>query len=392
MKAAGIVAEYDPFHQGHAWQIARARQLGAQAVAVCMSADVTQRGGAALLPPAVRARAALAAGADLVLALPNPYACLSAEGFAAAGVALLSALPALDTLVFGAETPQADGLLAAAHALLEPGFGALLAGHLRKGRPFAAARAAAAEELCPGAGALLQSPNNNLGAEYCKALLRQRSRLVPLPLPRMGAAHGAADPGENGFASASFLRQRWAEGGPGALEGYVPAAALALYTEAARAGQDLDPKAFELAVLSRLRALAPGDIARTRGTGEGLEYLLANAVRRSGSLPQLYSAMKSKRHAHARLRRYALDAALGYTGQLPALPPYLHVLAANGRGKALLRGAALPAGASLARLEKEDEGCAAVAAAHAAAADLTALCRRIPGPMGESYTARPALA
>ena len=79
MKNAGIIAEYDPFHAGHAWQIAEARRQGAETVTVCMSGDVTQRGGAALLPPSVRAAAALGCGADLVLSLPNPYACLSAD-------------------------------------------------------------------------------------------------------------------------------------------------------------------------------------------------------------------------------------------------------------------------------------------------------------------------
>ena len=101
--------------------------------------------------------------------------------------------------------------------------------------------------------------------------------------------------------------------------------------------------------------------------------------------------MKSKRYAHARLRRYVLDAALGYTSELPPLPPYLQVLGASGRGLELLRGAALPADASLARLEKKSAACAAAAAAHAAAADLAALCRRVPQPCGQSYTQKPAL-
>ena len=127
MKNVGIIAEYDPFHAGHAWQIAQARRLGAETETVCMSADVTQRGAAALLPPDVRAAAALGCGADLVLCLPNPCACLSAEGFAAAGVAVLSALPALDTLVFGAETPDTAALTGTAAALASPAFSAALA-------------------------------------------------------------------------------------------------------------------------------------------------------------------------------------------------------------------------------------------------------------------------
>ena len=352
MKNAGIIAEYDPFHAGHAWQIAEARRQGAETVTVCMSGDVTQRGGAALLPPSVRAAAALGCGADLVLSLPNPYACLSAEGFAAAGVAVLSALPALDTLVFGAETPDTAALVKTAKALRAEGFSAALARSLAGGAPFAAARAAAAGEVCPGAGAVLASPNNNLGVEYCKALALQNSHISPLALPRKGAAHGEARPGTEGFASASSLRTLWRQGGAAALEGYVPEAALALYKEAQAAGQDLDERAWGVAVLSRLRGTDAAAFARTRGTAEGLEHLLENALRTAGTLTELYDGMKSKRYAHARLRRYALDAALGYTAALPALPPYVHVLAANERGLALLRGSKKPAGASLARLAR----------------------------------------
>lgn len=391
MKNVGIIAEYDPFHAGHAWQIAQARRRGAETVTVCMSADVTQRGAAALLPPDVRAAAALGCGADLVLCLPNPCACLSAEGFAAAGVAVLSALPALDTLVFGAETPDTAALTGTAAALASPAFSAALARRLAGGASFAAARAAAAEQVCPGAGQVLAGPNNNLGVEYCKALAAQNSHILALALPRKGAAHGQAHPGMEGFASASSLRALWAKGGAGALEGYVPDAALALYKEAGAAGRDLDPRAWEVAVLSRLRGMDAATLARTRGTAEGLEHLLENAVRAAVGLPGLYDAMKSKRYAHARLRRYVLDAALGYTAALPALPPYLHVLASNGRGLALLRGAQKPADASLARLARQGGPCARMAAAHAAAADLAALCRRTPAPMGGCYTQKPLL-
>ena len=227
--------------------------------------------------------------------------------------------------------------------------------------------------------------------EYCKALAAQNSHLSPRALPRRGAAHGEAEPGAGGFASASSLRTLWRKGGAAALEGYVPEAALALYKEAEAAGADLDEKAWSVALLSRLRGMDAAAIARTRGTAEGLEHLLANAVRAAADLPGLYDAMKSKRYAHARLRRYVLAAALGYTGELPALPPYVHVLAANERGLALLQGAKKPAGASLARLARENEDCRAAAAAHAAAADLAALCRRAPGPMGGCYTEKPLL-
>ena len=102
MKFAGIIAEYDPFHNGHAWQLAQARALGAQRVAVAMSCGLTQRGALPLLPEPVRVQAALACGADLVFALPAPCACAGAEAFARAGVRILAAA-GCDALVFGAD-------------------------------------------------------------------------------------------------------------------------------------------------------------------------------------------------------------------------------------------------------------------------------------------------
>ena len=109
MEFAGIITEYDPFHNGHAAQIAAAKSAGAGCVAVCMSSGAVQRGGVPVLPESVRVCAALDAGADLVITLPAPYACATAEQFASAGVRLLAAL-GCDTLVFGAEDPDAAQL------------------------------------------------------------------------------------------------------------------------------------------------------------------------------------------------------------------------------------------------------------------------------------------
>lgn len=381
MQIAGVIAEYDPFHAGHAWQLARLRQLGARYLVVCMSGPVVQRGTAALFPVRARAAAALAAGADLVLALPAPWACSSAEGFAAGGVAVLSALGCVDTLAFGAEHPDAAGHKAAAAALQSPGFGAALQKELCGGRPFAAARAAAAEAVLPGASALLASPNDNLGVEYCKAILRQKSPLVPLALPRQGAQHGGDAP-KDGFASAGFLRAEYRRAGLDALAGWLPAKALALYRQAEKEGRMLNDAAFSLAVLARLRGLSPEKLAQTRGAGEGLDRRLFAALRTAKNLEELYAGMKTRRYAHARLRRLALDAALGYTDVLPALPPYLHVLAARRRALPLCQNAQLPCGCSLARLAKQSDAAAAAAAAEAAAWDLAALCQNTPGPMG----------
>lgn len=139
MDFTGIIAEYDPFHNGHAAQIAAVRAAGAQCIAVCMSSGAVQRGGVPILPERVRVQAALAAGADIVIALPAPYACATAEQFAAAGVCLLAAL-GCDTLAFGAETPDAGALLDAARLLQCEEIDDVIRKNLATGMTYAAAR------------------------------------------------------------------------------------------------------------------------------------------------------------------------------------------------------------------------------------------------------------
>lgn len=382
MRIAGIITEYDPFHAGHAWQLAELRRRGFDRVVVCMSCSAVQRGGFSLLPPAVRVRAALANGADLVLCLPAPWSCASAERFAAGGVALLTALGCVDTLAFGAEQPDAERLMQTARTLNGPDFGPAAARFQQEGQPFAVARAAAAEALCPGAGELLASPNNNLGVEYCKAILRQKSHLKPLPLLRIGTGHHDGPAG--GFASGSTLRALWQEQGPEALAPYVPESAMALYRE--HQASALDRRAMDIAVLSRLRGMTAEDFAQVRGVREGLEYRLADAVRGAVTLDGLYTALKTRRYAHARLRRLVLDAALGYGEDLPALPPWVLVLGARAGAMPLTGAASLPCGTSLAKLARCSPAAEQTARAHAAAEDLAALCRRMPGPMGGAYT------
>ena len=390
MKLAGIIAEYDPFHNGHAWQLAQARALGAERVAVAMSCGLTQRGALPLLPEAVRVRAALTCGADFVFALPAPCAEAGAEAFARAGVRLLSAA-GCDALVFGAETPDAALLMQAARVLLCADYRAALKAQLSDGaRNFAAARQAAVEALCPGTplAALLDKPNNNLAVEYCKAILELAPAMTPVPLPRQGADHGQElAPDAVRFASASALRKLWQTGGADAVAPYVPEAVLPFYREAFAAGQYTDFDAAgrcELALL-RSRCVGQTPFAAVRGVSEGLEHRLERAVRASTTHEELLDALTTVRYPRARMRRLAMDAALDYSADaFPALPPYLHLLGAQKDTLPLLKAAALPVSHSLARLAEQNTPCRAVMDAQLRACDFGALCRKKPEPMGSA--------
>ena len=387
-KLAGIIAEYDPFHNGHAWQLQQAKALGAQRVAVAMSCGLTQRGALPLLPESVRVQAALTCGADLVLALPAPYACSGAECFARAGVQLLAAA-GCDALVFGAETPDAALLMEAARVLSGAEYRTALKARLAAGaRSFAAARQAAVEAVCPGTGlaALLDKPNNNLAVEYCKAILELGASLVPIPLPRQGAGHGQALTETGGqFASASALRTLWQNGGADAAAPYVPAEVLPLYREAFAAGRYTDLAAAQRCQLALLRSRCAGTapFAQVRGISEGLEHRLEAAVRSSTTHAELLDSLTTVRYPRARMRRLAMDAALDYSvDAFPALPPYLHLLGAQKDALPLLKAAALPVSHSLARLAEQNTPCRAVVDAQLRACDFGALCRKKPEPMG----------
>lgn len=387
-KLAGIIAEYDPFHNGHAWQLQQAKALGAQRVAVAMSCGLTQRGALPLLPESVRVQAALTCGADLVFALPAPYACSGAECFARAGVQLLAAA-GCDALVFGAETPDAALLMEAARVLSGAEYRIALKARLAAGaRSFAAARQAAVEAVCPGTGlaALLDKPNNNLAVEYCKAILELGAALVPIPLPRQGAGHGQALTETGGqFASASALRTLWQNGGADAAAPYVPAEVLPLYREAFAAGQYSNLAAAQRCQLALLRSRCAGTapFAQVRGISEGLEHRLEAAVRSSTTHAELLDSLTTVRYPRARMRRLAMDAALGYSADtFPALPPYLHLLGAQKDALPLLKAAALPVSHSLARLAEQNAPCRAVVDAQLRACDFGALCRKKPEPMG----------
>ena len=387
-KLAGIIAEYDPFHNGHAWQLQQAKALGARRVAVAMSCGLTQRGALPLLPESVRVQAALTCGADLVFALPAPYACSGAECFARAGVQLLAAA-GCDALVFGAETPDAALLMEAARVLSGAEYRTALKARLAAGaRSFAAARQAAVEAVCPGTGlaALLDKPNNNLAVEYCKAILELGASLVPIPLPRQGAGHGQALTETGGqFASASALRTLWQNGGADAAAPYVPAEVLPLYREAYAAGQHTDLAAAQRCQLALLRSRCAGTapFAQVRGISEGLEHRLEAAVRSSTTHAELLDSLTTVRYPRARMRRLAMDAALDYSADVfPALPPYLHLLGAQKDALPLLKAAALPVSHSLARLAEQNVPCRAVVDAQLRACDFGALCRKKPEPMG----------
>ena len=383
METAGIVAEYNPFHRGHAWHIAETRRrLGGEAPVVCvMSGHWVQRGECALADKWLRAALALDRGADLVVELPTPWAMASAESFARGAVSLLAATGVVDVLSFGSETGELAPLEEAAAALDAPDYPERLRAALGRGLSFPAARQEAAGAAC------LSAPNNNLGVEYLRSLRALGSTIRPLTVPRQGAGHDG--PAAGGFASASELR-RLLRAGRG--EEAAP------YLTAPWSGELADMQHIERAVLSRLRTMGEGDWAALPdgGGAEGLPSRLAKAAREAVSLEDFYTRAKTRRYPHARLRRLALAAFLGLrAAERPAAPPYVRVLGLGGRGRALLRRmkdtCPLPVIVKPAQARELDGPARTLFESEARYTDLYGLCFPAPRPCGAEWIHSPVV-
>ena len=333
MKIVGIVAEYNPFHNLHVLHIEESRKLagGDTAVVCVMSGDFVQRGEAAVFSKYARAEAAIVGGADLVLELPLPWCMSSAEGFARGSVGLLGALGCVDYLSFGAEYADIKTLSTIATMLMDPALDEAIREELKTGVSYAAARQAAVARDLGSLAEVLEAPNNILAVEYLKAIYAQRLRLEPLAVERRGPAHD----GEGGSA-AELRRMLELEK---SIKEYVPHACWKLYKEEIEEGRGpVNVEALELPILSRLRMKKMADFALIPDDAEGLSKKLCDAAHEETSLDGVLAAAKSKRYALARLRRMCMCAALGiHAGDAEDIPPYARVLAANSRGREVLR-------------------------------------------------------
>lgn len=342
MKIAGIIAEYNPFHNGHAYLIdrVRAEKAGCEAthVVAVMSGQFVQRGEPALLPKADRVKMALAGGVDLVLELPIPWALASAEQFARGGVAILNALGCVDTLCFGSECGDVASLQKVADIMETDRFQTLLRYRMEGGNSFADAQQKAVTEIAGDrVASLLDRPNNILGIEYIKALRHTGAAMEPFTVARMGAEHDAMAP-LGTTASASYLRTVIQTGKMLNTAPYMPPTVYRLLAEAAEKGHcPADVTRLERGILAKLRQISAEEIAACPGISEGLENRVRDAVAAATSWEELETAIKTRRYPLTRIRRMLWAAFLGIPAGLSAeTPPYVRVLGYTPRGRDIL--------------------------------------------------------
>ena len=336
MDFIGVVCEYNPFHNGHAYHLRESARLTDEQGVVCvMSGDFVQRGEAALYAKYARAEAAVRGGADVVFELPLPWSLASAEGFARGAVGLLAAIGAT-TLSFGTESEDLGILDTLARRLIEPQTVELIRAKMadEPELSFAAARQRVLEQLCGEGARALETPNNILAVEYLKTIYAENLSLKPLGIRRLGSTHDGA--GEGNTRSASEIRSLLLHGEN--ADRFMSTASRAVFDRDSAQGRGIPSRtALETAILSRLRMLSREDFLALPDASGGLGERLFRAVAEEPTLDAVFAAVKNKRLAMSRVRRACYCAALGVRGGMAdGIPPYARLLAANARGREML--------------------------------------------------------
>lgn len=323
MKTAGVICEYDPFHNGHKYMLDELRRRGAQRIICLMSGEAVQRGGFASLPAHYRAEAAVECGADAVFELPYPWSSGSAGYFAAAGVYILAALGA-DTIAFGSESGDIQKLISMA--------GTVSDGEL-KVRTAHGPEGTAKSYLC-AAGIDGISPNDLLGVEYIRTARKMGLDIGFETVRRVGAGHGAIS--ENViFSSAAQIRKELFDG---IISENVPDVMREKIEKAVAVGDCLvSADRISSAILGWWRLTSTSESGKYAECGGGVAQLLQKSAVNAGSFAEMMSAAATKKYTNARLRRAVLFAMTGVTAEdLHSLPAYVRLLAANEQGRRFL--------------------------------------------------------
>lgn len=365
MHVAGIVAEFNPFHKGHAYLIKEARRRGATHIAVAMSGASVQRGELAICSKHERAAAAIANGADLVAELPAPYSCSAAPFFADAAVQILVQL-GVNALAFGSEYENPDLLSYAADALAELSDSQSVRSLTAEGLPYPAAlRQAAEKKFGSEIGEVISSPNSTLAVEYISALRRYASQTELMPIKRRGAGHDSEP--EGGFASGSYLRGKILSGESSAE--YIPGESAPQTVCSPEYAEKIIYYAMLTAGRERLLTLPE--------INEQLADRILNAAKNPPEkLADFLLSVKSRNFTLARIRRSALHLALGVTKADFLAVPYIRVLAFNQRGAEILKRADpdIPVSTSLKELEYSSDAAKRISSIELNAVKLMQIC------------------
>lgn len=316
MKTAAIICEYNPFHSGHAYHIRKTKEeTGADFIVALMSGNYVQRGTPAIMEKHLRAHMALESGADLVIELPLWFSCSSAPYFAEGAVALLDSLGIIHTLSFGSECGDSRQLTDIASFLLKNHKKRedLAAYYASAGHSYPKAQELALLDLRPPKEWLniLRCPNNLLGLEYIKALLKRNSPIRPFTISRKGNGYHDISTG-NSFSSATALRHILEqENSPERLQSYVPAQCFSFMKE--HFSKDFPVTCDDFSVLLKSKLLTTDDLTNYLDVSPDLQDLIRKHYRASASFCDLIASCKSKNLTWSRISRGLLHIMLDMT-------------------------------------------------------------------------------
>ncbi len=334
MKIAGIIAEYNPFHNGHEYHIKRTREV-ADAVIAVMSGNFVQRAEPAIMSKYARAESAVKCGVDVVFELPVCWSIATAQKFSMGGVSLVNSLGCIDYLSFGSECADIRKIRRIAEIIESDEISDYIKKNLFNGETFASVRQKAVEEILgPEYSSLLINPNNILGIEYCRELLRLNSEITPVTVERLNSPHDS-DISFDGFSSASMIRKciRSSED----FEAFLPKESyITVQREIKNRKSPVDLRYLERAVILSLRNAVPTDLRSLPDVSEGIENRIIDCSKSCDTLEDLYDRVKTKRYTHSRIRRIVMSYFLGID-RIPDHVPYARLLAFSERGAEVLK-------------------------------------------------------
>lgn len=344
-KVLGIIAEYNPFHNGHLYHLENSKKLtDCDYTIAIISGNFTQRGSTSLIDKWEKTKAVLLNDVDLVIELPVLYSISSAENFADGAVKILNSLGIVDYLSFGAEHSNISDLNKIADILCnEPEeYKRLLLNELKTGISFPKARENALIKYLDNDSYLniLSSPNNILGIEYLKALRRYNSNIKPISISRTQVGYNSNQISNN-IASATAIRNLVKNEDFDIIKSSVPESTYSVLMYNVKSGRFVtDFNTFGKEILYILRRMSIEEIANLPDISEGLEFAIKNAVNSCNSLSELLDSVKSKRYTATRIQRIFLYALLGISKFDMEISrntlPYIRILGFNDNGKKLV--------------------------------------------------------
>ena len=345
-KRIGIIAEYNPFHNGHLYQIQKAKELtGADTVITVMSGNFTQRGDTSLINKFEKAKIALQNEVDMVIELPTIYSISSAENFALGGVKILNEIGNIDYLVFGIEEENLEKLQAIADVLVneDDEFKRNIKEELDKGNSYPKAREIVLKKVLSSENVenIMQKPNNILAIEYLKALKTTNSKIKPFAIKRKNTMHNDENINEN-YASGTYIRKLFTENNFNEIKKVVPKYTYERLLELKNQGTYVSSiNDFSDIVIYKIRTMTKEEISQIADVNEGLENSIKLASTTCKTIDEIIDKVSTKRYTKTRISRILtyilLDITKSEMEQSKNANQYIRVLGINKKCEGILK-------------------------------------------------------